>query len=31
VENIPEPITLSLFGAGLVGLASLSRRKKKAA
>jgi hypothetical protein len=30
VADVPEPITLSLFGAGLVGAAGLRRRKKKA-
>ncbi len=30
-ENVPEPITLSLFGAGLAGAVGLRRRKKKAA
>ncbi len=28
VENIPEPLTLSLFGAGLVGGFALRRRRK---
>ena len=28
--NVPEPITLSLFGAGLVGAATMRRRKKTA-
>jgi hypothetical protein len=31
VQNVPEPITLSLFGAGLAGAAALRRRKKKVA
>ena len=30
-ETVPEPITLSLFGAGLAGAAALRRRKKKIA
>jgi hypothetical protein len=30
-ESVPEPITLSIFGAGLAGAAALRRRKKKAA
>ena len=30
-STVPEPLTLSLFGAGLVGAAALRRRKKKAA
>jgi len=29
--SVPEPITLSIFGAGLVGAVSLRRRKKKSA
>jgi hypothetical protein len=29
-NNVPEPITLSLFGAGLAGAAALRRRRKKA-
>jgi hypothetical protein len=29
--NVPEPITLSVFGAGLAGAAALRRRRKKAA
>jgi PEP-CTERM motif-containing protein len=29
VTGVPEPITLSLFGAGLVGAAAMSRRKTK--
>ncbi|MBA2588623.1 MAG: CHRD domain-containing protein [Alphaproteobacteria bacterium] len=28
---VPEPVTLSLFGAGLVGAAAMRRRKKKIA
>ena len=28
--NVPEPLTLSLFGAGLAGAAALRRRKKAA-
>jgi hypothetical protein len=28
VVSIPEPLTLSLFGAGLIGAAALRRRKK---
>ena len=31
VHNAPEPLTLSLFGAGLAGAAALRRRKKKSA
>lgn len=27
-EGVPEPVTLSLFGAGLLGAASLRRRRK---
>ena len=30
VTGVPEPLTLSLFGAGLVGAAWMSRRKKSA-
>jgi hypothetical protein len=30
VRNVPEPFTLSLFGAGLAGAAALGRRRKKA-
>jgi hypothetical protein len=29
--QVPEPLTLSLFGAGLAGAAAIRRRKKKAA
>jgi PEP-CTERM motif len=29
--NVPEPITLSLFGAGVAGAAAMRRRKKKTA
>jgi hypothetical protein len=28
VGDVPEPMTLALFGAGLVGAATLRRRKK---
>ena len=28
---VPEPLTLSLFGAGFIGVSALGRRKKKAA
>jgi hypothetical protein len=28
---VPEPFTLSLFGAGLAGMAALGRRKAKKA
>jgi hypothetical protein len=31
VRGIPEPVTLSLFGAGLVGAAALRRKAKKKA
>jgi hypothetical protein len=31
VEPVPEPLTLSLFGVGLVGAAAMRRRRKKAA
>jgi hypothetical protein len=30
-ENVPEPVTLSLFGAGLAGAAAMRRRKKQVA
>jgi hypothetical protein len=30
-EELPEPITLSLFGAGLAGVVAMRRRKKKTA
>jgi hypothetical protein len=30
-QSVPEPVTLSLFGAGLAGAAALRRRKKKRA
>jgi len=30
-EKVPEPLTLSLFGAGLAGAAALRRRRKSAA
>ena len=29
ITSVPEPVTLSLFGAGLAGAAALRRRKKK--
>ena len=28
IQEVPEPITLTLFGAGLAGAAALRRRKK---
>jgi hypothetical protein len=31
ITHVPEPLTLSLFGAGLVGAAALRRRKRKVA
>jgi hypothetical protein len=31
LDQIPEPVTLSLFGAGLAGAAAMRRRKKKVA
>jgi hypothetical protein len=30
IHGVPEPVSLSLFGAGLIGAASMGRRKKKA-
>jgi len=30
VSNVPEPLTLSLFGAGLAGAAAAMRRRRKA-
>jgi hypothetical protein len=30
VTNVPEPFTLSLFGAGLAGAAALRRRRNTA-
>jgi hypothetical protein len=30
-SQVPEPLTLSLFGAGLAGLGALRMRKKKSA
>jgi hypothetical protein len=30
-ERVPEPVTLSLFGAGLLGAAATRRRKAKSA
>ncbi len=30
VASVPEPLTLSMFGAGLAGMAALRRRKRKA-
>jgi hypothetical protein len=29
--KVPEPLTLSLFGAGLAGMAALRRRRQKSA
>gem|GEM_PF-4610662 len=29
VSEVPEPLTLALFGAGLVGMAAVGRRKKR--
>jgi hypothetical protein len=31
IKRVPEPITLSIFGAGLAGAAALRRRKAKKA
>jgi hypothetical protein len=31
VAPVPEPVTLSLFGAGFAGIAAMRRRKKKSA
>ena len=31
VREVPEPVTLSLFGAGLAGAVAMRRRKKKSA
>ncbi|MGZ5935581.1 MAG: PEP-CTERM sorting domain-containing protein [Rhizomicrobium sp.] len=30
-RDVPEPLTLSLFGAGLAGAAAMRRRKNKSA
>jgi hypothetical protein len=30
VASVPEPVTLSLFGAGLAGVAAMRRRRRKA-